>query len=159
MILVGVPTDLDPEALQTVLKDKMEEARKKMVAKNHYKYGSITKVPQFILEKDFIKHTPYSERSNKDNIPFWAKMPFHLEYLKTNKDELEHILAFMYRTKRFQGLFGEASFYHQNPGMDSTAGKREILAGVLMRHIAMVRSTSRVLLKGLTKPDRPHTLY
>ncbi len=86
-------------------------------------------------------------------------MPFHLEYLKTNEDKLEHILAFMYRTKRFQGLFGEASFYHQNPGMDSKAGEREILAGVLMSHIAMVRSTSRVLLKGLTKPDRPHTLY
>ncbi len=86
-------------------------------------------------------------------------MPFHLEYLKTNKDELEHTLAFMYWTKRFQGLFGEASFYHRNPGMDSTAGKQEILAGVLMRHIAMVRSTSRVLLKGLAKPDRPHILY
>jgi hypothetical protein len=61
--------------------------------------------------------------------------------------------------QRFQGLFGEASFYHQNPGMDSTAGKQEILAGVLMRHIAMVRLTSRVLLKGLAKPDRPHILY
>ncbi len=34
LILVGVPTDLDPEALQMVLKDKMEKARKKMVAKN-----------------------------------------------------------------------------------------------------------------------------
>ena len=86
-------------------------------------------------------------------------MPFHLKHLKTNEDDLEHILAFMYRTKRFQGLFGEASFYHQNPGMDSTAGKREILAGVLMLCIAMVRSTSRVLLKGLAKPDRPHILY
>ena len=95
-----------------------------MVKKNQYKYGSITKVPQFILEKDFIKHTPYSERSNEDDIPFWAKMPFHLEYLKTNEEELEHILlACMYDwTKRFQGLFGEAAFYHQNPGMDSKAG-------------------------------------
>ncbi len=159
LILVGVPTDLDAEALQTVLKDKMEEAHRRMVVKNPYKYGSITKVPQFILEKDFIKHTLYSEQSNEDDIPFWVKMPFHLEYLKTNEDELEHILAFMYRTKRFQGLFGEASFYHQIPGMDSTAGEREILAGVLMRHIAMVQSTSRVLLKGLAKPDRPHILY
>ena len=136
-----------------------EVARKKMVEKNPYKYGSITKVPQFILEKDFIKHTPYSERSNEDDILFWAKMPFHLEYLKANEEELEHILAFMYRMKRLQGLFGEAAFYHRNPGMDSTAGEREILAGVLMRHIAMVRSTSRVLPKGLTKPDCPHILH
>ncbi len=88
LILVGVPTDLDAEARQTVLKDKMEEARRRMVVKNPYKYGSITKVPPFILEKDFIKHTPYSEQSNEDDIPFWVKMPFHLEYLKTNKDEL-----------------------------------------------------------------------
>ncbi len=85
LILVGVPTDLDTEVLQTVLKDKMEEACRKMVVKNLYKYGSITKVPQFILEKDFIKHTPYSEQSNEDDIPFWAKMPFHLEYLKQTR--------------------------------------------------------------------------
>ena len=130
-----------------------------MVAKNPYKHGSITKVPQFILEKDFIKHTPYAEQSDDDDIPFWAKMPFHLEYLRVNEDSLEHILAFMYRTKRFQGLFKEAAFYHQNPGMDSTASEREILAGVLMRHIAMVRSSSQVLFKGLVKPDRPHVLH
>jgi hypothetical protein len=70
LILVGVPTDLDMGALQLVLNKKMEEARKKMVAKNPYKHGSITKVPQFILEKDFIKHTPYAEQSDDDDIPF-----------------------------------------------------------------------------------------
>jgi hypothetical protein len=92
-----------------------------MVAKNLFDYGSITKVPEFVLEKDFIKHTPYAKRSKEDDIPFWAK-PFHIEYLLINKDTLEHILAFMFRTKQFQGLFGEAAFYHQNPGFDSTAG-------------------------------------
>jgi hypothetical protein len=86
-------------------------------------------------------------------------MPFHLEYLKVNEDEIEHILAFMYRTKQFQGLFGEAAFYHWNSGTDSTAGEREILAGALMPHIAMVQLSSRVLLKGLVKPDQPHVLY
>jgi hypothetical protein len=53
---------------------------------------------------------------------------------------------------------GEAAFYHQNPGFDSTAGDCEIFAGVLMHHIAMVWSTSRVILKGLTKPDWPHII-
>jgi hypothetical protein len=158
LILVGVPTDLDAESLKSVLSEKMEEARQKMVAKNSFKYGSLTKVPQFVLEKDFIKNTPYAERSNDDDIPFWAKMPFHLEYQVMHGESLEHILAYMYRTKRFQGLFGEASFYHRNPGMEATAGERDILAGVLMRHIAMVRSSQRIILKGLTKPDRPHII-
>ncbi len=81
-------------------------------------------------------------------------MPFHLEYLEEEEDCLEQNLAYMYQTKRFQGLFGEASFYHKNPGIKVSAGKRNILAGVLMRHIAMVRSTNRVILKGLSCPDR-----
>ena len=158
LILVGVPTDLDAENLQSVLREKMEEARQKMVAKNSYKYGSLTKVPQFVLEKDFIKNTPYAEQSNDDDIPFWAKMPFHLEYQAMHRESLEHILAYMYRTKWFQDLFGEAAFYHRNPGIEATAGERDILAGVLMRHIAMVWSSQRIILKGLTKPDRLHII-
>jgi hypothetical protein len=98
LILVGTPTDVDANALQLLLKGKMEEACQKMVAKKPYKYGSITKVPEFVLKRDFIKHTPYAKQSKGDDIPFWAKMPFHLEYLAINKDALEHILAFIYQT-------------------------------------------------------------
>ena len=98
LILVGTPTDVDADTLQLLLKGKMEEARQKMVAKNPYKYGLITKVPEFVLERDFIKHTPCAKQSEGDDIPFWAKMPFHLEYLAINKDALEHILAFIYQT-------------------------------------------------------------
>jgi hypothetical protein len=90
----------------------MEEARQKMVAKNPYKYGLITKVPEFVLERDFIKLTPYAKQSEGEDIHFWAKLPFHLEYLAINEDALEHILAFMYQTKQLQCLFGEAAFYH-----------------------------------------------
>jgi hypothetical protein len=153
-----MPTNLDMDALQLLLKGEMEDARQKMVVKNHYKYGAITKVPEFVLERDFIQNTPYAEWSKEEDIPFWAKMPLHLEYLLKNKDLLKHILVFMYRTKQLQGVFGEAAFYHWNPRFDSMAGDREILAGVLMRHIAMVRSTSRVILKGLTKPEWPHII-
>jgi hypothetical protein len=158
LILVGVPTNLDADALQLHLKGKMEDARQKMAAKKSYKYGSITKVPEFVLERVFIKHTPYAKWSEEDDIPFWAKMPLHLEYLLKDEDMLEHILAVMYRTKQFQGILGEAAFYHQNSGFDYTAGDCEIFAGVLMRHIVMVQSTSWVILKGLTKPDRPHII-
>ncbi len=111
---------MDADALRLLLKGKMEEAHQKMEAKKPYKYGSITKVPEFVLKRDFIKHTPYAEQSEGDDIPFWAKMPFHLEYLAINEDALEHILAFMYRTKQFQCLFGEAALYHRNQGYDST---------------------------------------
>ncbi len=71
---------------------------------------------------------------------------------------LKHILAFMYRTKQFQGILGKVAFYHRNPGFDFMAGDHEILAGVLMCHIAMVQSTSWVILKGLTKPNQPHII-
>jgi hypothetical protein len=96
----------------------------------------------------------YAERSDDDDIPFWARMPFHLEYLAVKEEMLEQILAYMYRSKRFQGLFGDAAFFHRNPGVDATAGDHGILAGVLMRHIAMVRSMTRVTLKGLVHSDR-----
>jgi hypothetical protein len=102
LILVGVPTKLYADALQLLLKGKIEDARQKMVAKKPYKYGAITKIPEYVLERDFIKHTPYAKLSEEDDIPFWAKMPLHLEYLLKDKDMLEHILAFMYRTKPFQ---------------------------------------------------------
>jgi hypothetical protein len=71
---------------------------------------------------------------------------------------LNHILVFTYRTKQFQGILGEAAFYHQNPGFDSTAGDFEILAGVLMSHIAMVWLTSQVILRGPIKPNWPHII-
>ena len=76
-MLIRVLTDLDAEVLQARLQTKMEEARLKMVDQNQFKYGSIVKAPNFVLEKDFIKNTPYAERSEEDNFLFWAKMPFH----------------------------------------------------------------------------------
>ena len=88
-------------------------------------------------------------------------MPFHLEYVSTDEDHLDQILAYMYRAKRFQGIFGEAAFYYKNPGPEASAGERSILAGILMRHIAMVRSIGRVHIRGLMHPDRifPITKY
>jgi hypothetical protein len=84
-------------------------------------------------------------------------MPLHLDYILKDKDMLKHILVFMYHTKQSQRILGKVTFYHPNPKFDSMAGDHEIL-GVLMCHIAMVRSTSLVILKGLTKPNRPHII-
>jgi hypothetical protein len=153
-ILVGVPMDIDLDSLQTIMETKMEEARAKMVKRNPSKYGAIRRVPRFTLVADFIKNTPFAERSDKDDIPFWAKMPHHIECLAISEDKIKAILAFMYRVKRFQGLFGEAVFYFKNPRLEASAGERTILAGVLTCHIAMVWLKSRIILKGLIHPDR-----
>ncbi len=63
LILVRVPTDMCANSLQQILREKMEEAREKMVTKNSYKYGTIDKLPHFVLERNFAKNTPYTEYS------------------------------------------------------------------------------------------------
>jgi hypothetical protein len=158
LILIGVPTNTDAESLQNLMLGKMEEARQKMVARSPSKYGSLTKVPQFVINKDYIRNTPYAERLDNDDIPFWAWKPFHLEYLAVDEKKLDQILAYMYHLRRFQRLLGDAAFFHRNPGVDATTGDQGILAGVLMRHIAMVQSMSRVILKGLVHPDWQHLI-
>jgi hypothetical protein len=129
-----------------------------MVKKNPSKYGAIRQVPGFTLAADFIKNTPFVEHSNKDKIPFWAKMPYHIECITILEDKIKAILAFMYRVKWFQGLFGEAEFSFKNPGLEALAGDCTILAGVLTRHIAMVWLTSPIILKGLIHPGRQFPL-
>ncbi len=128
-ILVGIPTDIDLDSLQTITKTKMEEAQAKMVKRNPSKYGAIRWVPGFTLIADFIKNTPFAERSDKDDISFWAKMPYHIECLAIWEDKIEAVLAFMYRVKRFQGLFGEAAFYFKNLSLEALAGEHAILEG------------------------------
>ncbi len=78
LILVGVPRDTCADSLQQVVREKMEEAREKMVTKNPYKYGTIDKVPHFVLEHNFVKNTPFVEHSEEDNIPLWSRTPYHL---------------------------------------------------------------------------------
>ncbi len=130
--------DTCANSLQQVIRTKMEEAREKMAKKNPYKYGTIAKVPQFVLERDFVKNTPHVERSKEGNIPFWLRTPYHLEYVLVMEEQLELILHYMYCSKRFQILFGEAAFYYKNPGMEALGSEQGTLAGDLMRHIAMV---------------------
>ncbi len=85
IILVGVPTDVNLESLGCTLRATMEEACITMVNKNLSKFGVIDKTPRFALSTDFVKNTPYAERSNDDKIPFWAKMPWHLECCESDK--------------------------------------------------------------------------
>ena len=94
-----------------------------MLTCNPSKCGTSVRVPQFILEKDYTKKTPYAERSDNNDDPFWARMPFHLECKALKEDHLEQILAYMYRTKCFHTLIGEAAFHYKNPGLDASAGE------------------------------------
>ncbi len=154
LILVGVPVDTCADSLQQVLREKMKEAREKMVTKNPYKYGTINKVPYFVLEHNFIKNTPYAEHYEEDNILFWLHTPYHLEYIFVMEEHLELILRYMYWSKRFQSLLGEAAFYYKKPGMEASGSEQGTLAGVLMCHIAMVQSMNMVILKGIAHVDR-----
>jgi hypothetical protein len=154
LILIGVPSDVDPKPFQMKIHKKMEEARQNMLARNLSKYGTIAKVPKFVLEKDFIKNMPSAEWSDKDDISFWSCMPFHLECVVVDEDHLVQILAYMYQVKRFQVLIGEAALYYKNPGPGTLAGEHSTLAGILMRHIAMVRLIGHFSIRGLHYPHR-----
>jgi hypothetical protein len=78
---------------------------------------------------------------------------FILNVRRLNKIILSKSLP-MYRAKCFHALFREAAFYYKNLGLDASAGERSTLAGILMRHIAMVRSMGCFVIKGLVHPDR-----
>jgi hypothetical protein len=158
IILVGVPTNVDSESLGCTLCATMEEARITMVNKNPPKFGAIDKTPRFALSTDFVKNTPYAERSDDNKIPFWAKTPWHLECRESDEGHIEAILSYMYRSGRMAFILDKASFHHLNPGSDATAGERDINAGIVTRHIAMIRSMGRVNLKGLNSPDKPALL-
>jgi hypothetical protein len=100
LMLIGVPTDVEAEGLQMKMQEKMEETRLKMIDQNQFRYRTIVKAPKFVLEKDFIKNTPYVEQLDEDDIPGWDRMPFHLECVATNEDHLDQILAYMYHSKQ-----------------------------------------------------------
>ncbi len=55
-------------------------------------------------------------------------------------------------------ILGNAAFHHLNPGPAATASERDINAGIVTRHIAMIRLMGRVNLRGLKNPDRPALL-
>ncbi len=59
IILAGVPTDVDAACLIEMLWQTMEEARKKMVAKNPVKYGALLATPKFSMSSEFVKNTQY----------------------------------------------------------------------------------------------------
>jgi hypothetical protein len=158
IILAGVPTDVDSGSLTRILRTDMEEARLRMVARNPSKFGAISLTPKkFALVMDFVKYTPYKERSmetNPNTIPFWLKMPWHIECHTSDEPKIDALLSYMDRTNCLAQLFGEAAFHHVNLGPKATAGERDTNVGVVTRHIAMVWSVGRVSLKGLNNPDK-----
>ncbi len=157
IILAGVPTDVDSRSLKRILWMGMEEARLRMVARKPSKFGAVSLMPKFALVTDFVKYTPYEERSTETNpnaIPFWSKMPWHIKCHTSDEPKIDALLSYMDRTNRLAQLFGEAAFHHVNPGPKATAGERDMNTGVVTWHIAMVWSMGRVSLKGLNNPDK-----
>ncbi len=66
-----------------------------MVKRNAQKYGTIDRVPHFVLKKDFMKNMPYAQRSTEDNIPLWARVPYHLKYVAVHKEHLKCLKALL----------------------------------------------------------------
>ena len=127
LMLIDVPMDVDSKALQTKMHEKMEEACHRMLTCNLSRYGMIVRVPQLVLEKDFIKNMPYVEQSDEDDIHFWACMSFYLECEVVDEDHLEQILAYMYQAKRFHALLGEVAFYYKTQGSTRWLGSVALL--------------------------------
>ncbi len=156
IILAGVPTNVDSGSLTRILQMGMEEAHLRMIARNPSKFGAISLMPKFALVTDFVKYTPYKERSMETNpnaIPFWSKMPWHIECHTSDEPKIDALLSYMDCTNCLAQLFGEGAFHHVNPGPKATAGGRDTNAGVVTWHIAMVRSVGRVSLNSLNNPD------
>jgi hypothetical protein len=134
IILAGVPTDVDSGSLTRILRMGMEDARLRMVARNPSKFGAISLMPKFALVTDFVKYTPYKERSTETNpntIPFWSKMPWHIECHTSDEPKIDALLSCMDCTNRLAQLFGEAAFHHVNLGPKATAGEHDTNAGVV----------------------------
>ncbi len=127
-ILVGVPMDTCADSLQQVLREKMEEAREKMVTKNPYKYGTTDKVPHFMLERNFVKNTPYAECSEEDNIPFWLRNPYHLEYVFCDGGAFRAHPTLHVLVKKISVPFGGGGILLQEP-RNGSVGFRTRAAG------------------------------
>ncbi len=83
----------------------------------------------------------------RKTFPFLLGCPFILNAWQLMKTTWSRSLLIC--IAHFQGLFGEAAFYYKNPGSNVLAGERSILAGILMRHIAMAQSMGRFIIRGL----------
>jgi hypothetical protein len=110
--------------------------------------------PKFSMSSEFIKNTPYKARSEEDKILFLSKMPWHLEYRTTDKAAIDALLSYMYNSGRMEHVLGGAAFHHKN-SPDADFNQRNVNATILTWHIAMIRSMSRVSLRGLMDLVRP----
>jgi hypothetical protein len=104
--------------------------------------------PKFSMSSNFIKNALYKAQSEENKIPFWSKMPWHLEYRTTDKSAIDALLSYMYNSGRIERVLGGAAFHHKN-SPDADFNQRNVNATVLTRHIAMVCSMGRVSLRGL----------
>jgi hypothetical protein len=100
IILAGVPTNVNSDSLAIILRTVMEEACCQMVSKSPSKFGALPTTPKFALISDFVKHIhmPYEVRSDvvdPNPIPFWSKMPWHIECRILDEVQIEALLAYM----------------------------------------------------------------
>ena len=157
IVLFGVPSDVNYEAVTSLLREMMEEALVLMVDHNPTRYPEEDYhwLPEFGLARMYVKNTPFEERDKNDTTPSWAKMPLHVEVESYFEDYMYEILMFMVTNKIIHQVFGDYVWVQQNaPTNKATTDLKNKMKESLRNHMAIVLSLGRVHLRGLEDPDK-----
>ena len=156
IILLGVPSNVDFEAVNNLLKEVLAVGLDNMLAADPMRYPEdiYQATPEFSVVRMYIKNTPFEQRDKNDTIPSWARMPLHLEVDLAFEDELWEIVKFSAESNLLNSVFGDYSFVLKNsPPNEASEGLKQRMKTALRTHMAIVLSMGRVFLRGLENPD------
>lgn len=157
IILLGVPSNVDFEAVNNLLKEVLAVTLDNMVNSDPMRYPEevYQTPPEFSVVRMYIKNTPFEQRDKNDTIPSWARMPLHLEVDLVFEEELWEIVKYMAESKLLHSVFGDYSFVLKNsPPNEASEGLKQRMKTALRTHMAIVLSMGRVFLRGLDDPDQ-----
>ena len=162
IILSGVPPDVDISWFTKWIRGELEKSRVSMLRNNTEKFGGLTntaEVPDFLVERDWVKNTPYEVRDKDDPFPAYTKQALQVTCESHNYEFLESIFFYMLGSKRLQQLFGPFARIVINCGPDADMGERIQLREDVEFHAATCNNQGRVVLAGLNKPDYLRELH
>ena len=156
LILFGVPSNVHFGAVSTLLRDMMEDILPAMVESDPVRYPEeeYSWVPQFSVNRMYVKNTPFEERDKSDPTPAWAKLPLHIEVDAYHEDYLEEIFKFLAESRMLHQVLGDYVWMLKNvPPNRASHDDKDTMKQALHTHMTIVLSLGRVFLRGLTDPD------